>query len=154
MGGSQRISIGSGCEYKGIVMHEMFHALGRWHEQSRPDRDQYITVNYKNIKDGNYSLTHSLMLEIAMVMAVSLAGVESNFFKLSTRRVTTQGVEYDYASIMHYSAYAFSRNRRPTIEAKDRSVSSSALGQRSRLSEKDLQHIAALYCNTGERYTQ
>ena len=56
VGGRQDISIGGGCEYKGIVMHEMFHTLGRWHEQSRPDRDEFIRINYNNIRDGGYGM--------------------------------------------------------------------------------------------------
>ena len=60
VGGAQRISIGSGCEYKGIVMHEIFHTLGRWHEQSRPDRDQFISIKYENVKDGKSLATQIL----------------------------------------------------------------------------------------------
>lgn len=78
-------------------------------------------------------------------------GVAGNFLKLSSSQVTTQGVPYDFSSIMHYSAYAFSRNGKPTILPKDKSISLGTLGQRTRLSTKDLQHIKALYCDDGKR---
>lgn len=50
VGGKQDISIGRGCGRKGIIQHEIFHALGRLHEQSRPDRNQYVTINWHNIE--------------------------------------------------------------------------------------------------------
>ena len=79
-----------------------------------------------------------------------IAGVASNFFRLSSTQVKTQGVEYDYGSLMHYSAYAFSSNGRPTIEPRDARVSTYTLGQRRRFSARDLEHATALYCNSGK----
>ena len=54
IGGRQKISIGGGCEWDGIVLHEMFHALGRWHEQSRPDRDNHVDIIEENIISGRH----------------------------------------------------------------------------------------------------
>ncbi len=50
--GRQSLSIGDSCEYKGIIVHELLHALGRWHEHNRPDRDQYIQIHSENIRNG------------------------------------------------------------------------------------------------------
>lgn len=47
---------------------------------------------------------------------------------------------------MHYDAYAFSRNGRPTIEPLDSSIPLNSLGQRSDFSTGDLKHVNTLYC--------
>ncbi len=63
---------------------------------------------------------------------------------------TTQGVPYDYDSLMHYGAYAFTRNGGPTIEPLNSGVSLDALGQRSGFSTYDLEHVNVLYCSEGK----
>ena len=64
-------------------MHEIGHSLGFFHEQSRPDRDSYITVNFNNIQ----------------------INTENNFLKYSTADINTYGTPYDFASDMHYRGY-------------------------------------------------
>lgn len=53
VGGGQIVNIGQGCDTVGIIMHELLHALGFWHEQSRTDRDDYVDILYGNIQTGN-----------------------------------------------------------------------------------------------------
>ncbi len=52
--GKQNLSIGENCDRLGIVEHEFLHALGFWHEQSRSDRDDYVTIMWDQIQEGNY----------------------------------------------------------------------------------------------------
>ena len=51
-GGGRTIHLGPTCaggSKRAIAAHEIMHAMGRYHEQARPDRDRYITVVQKNI---------------------------------------------------------------------------------------------------------
>ncbi|XP_060779072.1 low choriolytic enzyme-like [Neoarius graeffei] len=53
IGNNQTLSlVRSGCVYYGTVQHELLHALGFNHEQTRSDRDSYIRVVWENIVEG------------------------------------------------------------------------------------------------------
>ncbi|KAG8200333.1 hypothetical protein JTE90_028515 [Oedothorax gibbosus] len=58
--GPQAISIGKNCDKFGIVVHELGHVVGFWHEHTRPDRDKHVQIINKNIMTGEEGLlTHS-----------------------------------------------------------------------------------------------
>lgn len=48
----QNLSIGAGCDTKAVVQHELLHALGFYHEQSRSDRDDYVQIWWDQIEAG------------------------------------------------------------------------------------------------------
>lgn len=51
--GPQAISIGKNCDKFGIVVHELGHVIGFWHEHTRPDRDTHVSIIRENIQPGN-----------------------------------------------------------------------------------------------------
>uniref|UniRef100_A0A3P9HAN2 Metalloendopeptidase n=1 Tax=Oryzias latipes TaxID=8090 RepID=A0A3P9HAN2_ORYLA len=118
----QVLSIGSGCDYIATVEHEFLHALGFYHEQSRYDRDDYVTIVWDNI----------------------LKGKEHNFDKVGSDQSTTHGTPYDYMSVMHYDNNAFTNGNGSTIITKDPKFED-VIGQRMEMSYYDVQELNNLY---------
>ncbi|XP_059490033.1 zinc metalloproteinase nas-4-like [Neocloeon triangulifer] len=120
IGGAQNLNLQApGCvNVVGTPIHELMHAVGFFHEQSRLDRDSYVNVLWQNIQSGQ----------------------EHNFNKMTS---TPFGVSYDYGSVMHYSLKAFSRNGQPTLQA--RQSTSATIGQTAGLSASDIRKLKAMY---------
>lgn len=49
----QILSLGTGCDHKAVIEHELLHALGFYHEQSRTDRDDYVNIHLDQVTPGN-----------------------------------------------------------------------------------------------------
>ena len=120
-GGKQKINLRrvSGCQTHGIIVHEIGHAIGLWHEQSRPDRDWFLNIHWENI----------------------MAGQNRQFEK--RYNVDYQGESYDYQSVMHYGEYIFSKNGRKTISPKKSHGSINS--HHVRLSQSDIRQINRMY---------
>ena len=136
-GGRQVINLQNpGCTSVGTIIHEIGHAIGFWHEQSRPDRDQYVDIHWNYI----------------------ISGKSHNFLKRSFSEVDYQGSGYDYGSIMHYGRNFFSRNNcvgntcytitvnNPTEYHRQ---GNPTLGNRVALSTQDIFQVKRLYSCPG-----
>lgn len=115
VGGQQFINLADGCT-TGSTIHEIGHCIGIWHEQSREDRDNFITIVLDNVTPAN---RHNFNQHIT-------DGDDVCF--------------YDYGSIMHYGRTAFAiDSSKPTILAPQ------PIGQRSSLSQLDIRTANFLY---------
>jgi hypothetical protein len=122
-GGEQQLFLSANSN-AGTVMHELLHAAGFYHEQSRNDRDNFVRIRTDNITTG----------------------LENNFQKEMKDGVPVGN--YDYCSIMHYSNTAFSKNAQPTIECMSNGMVVACppcMGNRTTFSDQDVQSIDWFY---------
>ncbi|CAJ1370133.1 unnamed protein product [Effrenium voratum] len=120
--GSSQMNLQSLCS-AGVAVHELLHVLGMAHEQARPDRDQYVTVVWENIRQGMKPQ-----------------------FDIQSNADTAR--PYDPSSIMHYGQYEFSGTGRPTLvlSSKGRSLlASGMIGQRQAMSQTDVAQLRDHY---------
>jgi len=118
-GRGQTVSLSRrGCLYHDTVQHELLHALGFNHEQTRSDRDNHIRVVWENVVED----------------------MKHNFNKKAT---LNQGTSYDYNSVMQYEKYAFSKNNRPTMVPIPNS--NVVIGKATQMSRNDIDRLNRLY---------
>nr|XP_046228187.1 meprin A subunit alpha [Scatophagus argus] len=119
----QNVSIGDRCDTKSIVQHELLHALGFYHEQSRSDRDDYVKIWWDQIEEGK----------------------AHNFNKYEDDFITDLNTPYDYESIMHYRPLSFNKNESiPTITTTI-PYFNEIIGQRLDFSAIDITRLNRMY---------
>lgn len=123
--GAQAISIGKNCDKFGIIVHELGHVVGFWHEHTRPDRDNHVVIERVNIMKGQ----------------------EYNFNMLTADDVNSLGLPYDYDSIMHYARNTFSKGTflDTILPIEVVGKKRPEIGQRVKLSEGDISQARLLY---------
>lgn len=121
--GKMRINYGKGCLYKTLIQHEILHTLGFLHQQNAAERDEYVRINFENIKKA----------------------FKANF---NIQKTEDFGVGYDYSSIMHYGRYFFSMNGKETITPLQKGVK---MGPAKDLTAKDILKLKRAYCSADSK---
>ena len=103
-------------------MHEVMHALGFVHEQSRTDRDQHLRINWDNIKP-EFERQFSLVPEIFME--------------------TLQGSSFNANSIMMYQDNFFARE--PGLKTLQLINGQKIQPHQDGLSDEDIRRINYIY---------
>lgn len=120
-GGEQPLLLAKSAS-QATIWHELFHAAGIWHEQSRKDRDNFIRIHEENFIDGQ---EHNFQIEPGDAHG-----------------------NYDFCSIMHYGSTAFSKNNGITIECLSNNSSTPCppcMGQRGGFSTQDIKGLDQFY---------
>ncbi|XP_020806080.1 seminal metalloprotease 1 [Drosophila serrata] len=118
----QNYALDTGCFRLGTIVHEFLHALGFYHQQSTWNRDEYVHIAEENI----------------------LEGTENNFNKYDNETVSDFNEPYDYGSVLHYTAYAFSKNGEMTIVPLEEGAEE-IMGQRLQMSQSDINKLNIMY---------
>lgn len=136
-GGEQVVQIASASWlYRYTIIHELMHAMGYWHEQARTDRDLYVQINWDNISQTDCpggSCDHNFLIQTG----------------------SGHWGPYDFDSVMHYPADAWSANGLDTITVLPPNEEwQSEIGQNNHLSEYDQITLSYIYREPDWRFVR
>ncbi|XP_053669623.1 zinc metalloproteinase nas-1-like [Anopheles nili] len=119
------------CVDIGTATHELMHSIGFYHEFTRPDRDEWVSID-QGAFDPQYQ---------------TATFYQDNFAKMAATDVVLYGRGYDYGSVMHYSKYAAAAsNTRPVMN--NLKPWTGDFGNDNGLSAADIIDINYMYCNS------
>ncbi|XP_023232099.1 zinc metalloproteinase nas-6-like [Centruroides sculpturatus] len=121
-GGRQILNLGRGCWNLGIIVHELGHVIGFYHEHNRPDRDRYIDIKWSNIIDEH---TKTFLM------------YDKNLLRICDK--------YSYDSIMHYGPKEFAKDGKVSFEPTLPNITMKEITDRQFLSESDINCINKFY---------
>uniref|UniRef100_A0A0N5C134 Metalloendopeptidase n=1 Tax=Strongyloides papillosus TaxID=174720 RepID=A0A0N5C134_STREA len=119
------IGIASFCGKKGKILKKTLNILGLLDEEDRPNRNNYVTINFQNV-------------------------VDSVRFELNSKDpsvVNSYNLRYDYGSIMHNGKYYVSKNGKMTIVPKNK-LYFDTIGQIAQLGFNDVKTLNMYYCSS------
>ncbi|XP_062556029.1 zinc metalloproteinase nas-14-like [Armigeres subalbatus] len=120
------------CMETGTVTHEFMHALGFYHEFTRPDRDDWVSIDSGAL--ATQYQTESFM--------------NANFGKKSADQVELYGIEYSYGSVMHYSKWGGAVSYSRPVMNNLKPWPYNDFGNDTGLSLSDIKAVNYMYCNS------
>jgi hypothetical protein len=123
---SQALNIDRGCATKGMVVHQLSHALGLLHEIYRPKRDDLIHLQMDN-SFADASDAFQIVKDVDM-----------------REDLGTSEQRFDFLSVMMFGAFSFSKNGKMVAKPRDLRLVR-FMGQRMGLSEVDAQALGNMY---------
>jgi len=155
--GKRTIKLTAGCTSTHSIHHEIGHALGLYHQQTRKGRDAFVSVSWNNIQGCPSTATQvsdcgqaNCAGNLADCGCTAKTDMDGSCYagkNFATDSKRSNIGPYDYDSVMHYSSGAFSKGAGNTLTVlmNDDSGNPFPIGQRSHLSDGDIYAMRSMY---------